>query len=708
MAKIPDSIDGSTRLPTPQRRIWSVDTSAVSRQAERDAVQMQRAGDDLMVASEIRQKTQDRDSLLDATARENQAQREVMDLLYGKEGQEGLYSSKGANAMGVEKTFNDRFNEIRQRTMDGVGNKAALAALQKSMDSMYTSNLDNVKRFTMQERRGYAGELLDARARLAQEKVGLEYNNQNTLDAALTEARSTAGAAAKMKGFMPGDEAYNRLMRDQESSVYSTQLASMFSSNDVATQTEALRLFDKYQSEGKLNLESVQKYDQVAGQLRPKVEALTSFQKLQGTYRFDIMQADQIFGSMLQAESGTRHYDESGKVITSPAGAKGIAQLMPDTAKMMAKELGIDPSTWQVPEVNQYLGQMYFQKMQNKYGNNTLAVMAYNAGPGAVDDFMNGTNKTGKNDKKLKLGDPTKGEVPLDYFIAQFPFKETSQYVTKVMGGTTGTPRIIDPVSAQKYASSMTPEAGKEFMSLVENNNTAITAQRDMQRRSLVDQALNVMQTSGQGFSAIPVDLRAQADEAGVLRDLEEYTGQTDPQMANYLYGLDPATLAKTDLSDPSYRLKLSPEDYQRWTAKKEAMGNVQNLVTEERRKKLVREAFIKRNISSSTKEGQGQALRFNELLDLEIDAFSSANNGRYPNEGELTGIVDNLFIKGDYDTKPWWPGGGGNDYVMDISVEELPKAERKKITEALQTAGVPVTDSAIIKTWIRQYYGGQ
>jgi len=78
---------------------------------------------------------------------------------------------------------------------------------------------------------------------------------------------------------------------------------------------------------------------------------------------------------VLYKETGNLKNPESAR---SKAGALGVMQLMPKTAK----SLGVDPLN---PEENIRGGVMYLKQMYDKYQDPTLAFAAYNAGPGRVD-----------------------------------------------------------------------------------------------------------------------------------------------------------------------------------------------------------------------------------------------------------------------------------------------------------------------------------
>lgn len=104
---------------------------------------------------------------------------------------------------------------------------------------------------------------------------------------------------------------------------------------------------------------------------------------------------------VLYKETGNLKNPETAR---SKAGALGVMQLMPKTAK----SLGVDPLD---PEQNIRGGVMYLKQMMDKYNDPTLAFAAYNAGPGRVD-------------RALKSGQG----------IAALP-RETQNYVRMAGGG---------------------------------------------------------------------------------------------------------------------------------------------------------------------------------------------------------------------------------------------------------------------------------
>jgi soluble lytic murein transglycosylase len=75
---------------------------------------------------------------------------------------------------------------------------------------------------------------------------------------------------------------------------------------------------------------------------------------------------------------------------TSAAGAIGLMQLLPDTAKGIALRTGGDRfvvADLRDPEINVRYGSWYLDNLREKYGDVSLALAAYHAGQGTVDHW---------------------------------------------------------------------------------------------------------------------------------------------------------------------------------------------------------------------------------------------------------------------------------------------------------------------------------
>ena len=108
----------------------------------------------------------------------------------------------------------------------------------------------------------------------------------------------------------------------------------------------------------------------------------------------------------------------------SPAGAQGLMQLMPKTAKEVAKSYSIahNPGRLSESDYNLRLGQAYLRDLLGEFqGSYVLTLAAYNAGPKRAREWMKAN------------GDPRGTIEEMVDWIEMIPFEETRNYVQRVM-----------------------------------------------------------------------------------------------------------------------------------------------------------------------------------------------------------------------------------------------------------------------------------
>jgi soluble lytic murein transglycosylase len=120
----------------------------------------------------------------------------------------------------------------------------------------------------------------------------------------------------------------------------------------------------------------------------------------------------------------SRQESSFDQYAVSHAGARGMMQLMPGTAREQAGKMGVGYDGSRLtsdPSYNIMLGSTYFQRMLNIWnGSVPLAVASYNAGSGNVGKWVR------------TYGDP-RGQVDMLKWIEAIPYTETKGYVQRVI-----------------------------------------------------------------------------------------------------------------------------------------------------------------------------------------------------------------------------------------------------------------------------------
>lgn len=103
------------------------------------------------------------------------------------------------------------------------------------------------------------------------------------------------------------------------------------------------------------------------------------------------------------------------KNAVSNKGAKGLMQLMDSTAEYVSKKINITEYDIFNEKDNINLGCYYLRYLLNKFDDERLALVAYNAGEGTTRDWL--TNEEYSKDGKT---------------LYKIPYKETENYIDKI------------------------------------------------------------------------------------------------------------------------------------------------------------------------------------------------------------------------------------------------------------------------------------
>ncbi len=164
--------------------------------------------------------------------------------------------------------------------------------------------------------------------------------------------------------------------------------------------------------------------------------------------------------SIAKVESGYRHEARSAH------GAVGVFQLMPSTARRM----GLNPYSL---DDNIKGGVMYYKSMYKMFGSMQLAIAAYNAGPAIVKKY---------------------NAVP--------PFKETKNFVSKIMSGYYYLKAHTDPAVTAYYAQKSTTK--KAAVSTTKTVNQQASATQNDNEKQVAIQKANNQQEQKKALTVLP------------------------------------------------------------------------------------------------------------------------------------------------------------------------------------------------------------
>lgn len=478
-------------------------------------------------------------AILDATTRLSQFEN---DSLYGES---GYLTRKGKNAMGLAADAQKAHDDFtKQVTADLKLNERQQLAFVKIATQRRQSLAGTLGNYELQQRNAYVLEQADASLAQDVENARRAAGNPDVIDMMLGNSEATIRATAQLGGFSA--EKTDQAILAQRSRIRTAALASMVEKDPRAAQA----YLDKFRDD--FTAADFAKAEQV---IVPAVKKVDAIDAAEVAYRVAGITADSVFQGMIGQESRGRHFDDKGQPLTSPKGAVGVAQVMPDTAPEAARLAGLpwDENRYKTdPQYNLALGKAYYNAQVQKYGDPLIAAAAYNAGPGAVDGWLK------------KYGDPTKGEIALAEWIAKIPYKETRNYVAGLVRDGTG--GGVDRSTTQAVAALQgirDPEVRGMAEKLVREKLAADKQARDEQYAGALDQAAAIVQQSG-SFANIPPSLWAQLKPEDRAKLQQGPVKSSDPNTLA-MFEFQPETITVQNVQKA--RPNLTESDFRKYMA---------------------------------------------------------------------------------------------------------------------------------------------
>ena len=646
----------------------------------------------------------------------NKAKEAALRLTYDKD--VGFTNLRGINALERPdgKPLADEYADTLKRSIDDIagtlGNDAQRQAFSLRSNDILTSMRGSAIQHEAQEFKTYSLSVSEGIQSTALREIGLNWQNTDAVNSAVERIRAETYRQAQLLG--KSAEWQEAQARKMTSNAHKVALLSALEQNDPAYADAYLKKYS-----GQMDADDILT---VRGHVTKAMDAKIGFTaasevlgKMQP--RIQVGEAERAFNIALGTESNNRQFGPDGKPLTSPKGAIGIAQVMPDTAPEAAKLAGLpwDENRYKNdPAYNKALGMAYFQRqLQENGGDLAKAYAAYNGGPGRLADAI----KQAEKSVKAAQADPNlKPKTWLDFMP-----QETRDYVAKNMRAfeagqgqpnrptfqeiddqLRADPRLAGNPARYKVARE---EAERQF-----NEQTKAIKQRE---EEAVATAMRGIIENGGRFSDLPVSVRAAVPpkEVDNLISFAQKIAKGDDSTSLWLYAKlagNPDQLARmNDNEFYALRRELSEADFKHFAnerAKRTGGGTGSNgpgdLNTQAIKQSLDERLRMLKIDPSPKDDGGNDAARIGGIRRFVDQYFMAAQReaGKKFTDAEVSQHLDALFAK-NATFRGWFSTSSGP--MLTMKVGDIDGATRDNIKAAFKRQGIDEpTDAQILNAY--------
>lgn len=653
----------------------------------------------------------------------NKALEAEMRLAYDKDA--GYTSQRGLSALEREsgKPLADEYDEEFGKAVEsigaGLGNDYQRQVFGRAIAKRRAQFRAGAMKHEADEFRTYTLSVREGTVTTRMQQIGLNYNNPEVIDEAITSIRTATYDAAQLQG--KSAEWSDAQARKMVSNAHKTAIAAALQNNDVAYADRYLKRYGKDMEADDL----LQTTGLITKEMDLRVGTSAATEAM-GRWAPKIVPGDmdRLTNIVMGIESAGRRYDASGKLIEGPATkygtAKGEMQVLDGTNRDPA--YGVKPAADDSPEERARVGRDYLAAMVREYdGDVSKALAAYNWGPGNLD-------------KAVKEHGPT--------WLQAAP-EETRSYVERGVrefgaGAGRGKRPSLSEIKADLRGDPMlagNPARLKAAEETAEKQYRDIEAAEKQATDEALDTTYRGLYANGGNMNALPVSVRAMipGDKLGAVMGFADTVRKSGGAVHNPEAWAQILSMPRENLAAMSpieffreFRPHLDDAHLEKgYALLNDARGEVgtdakhlEVITTANRVKKAAIDAGLLPAAGKANDNEVKAFAQFERLVDDRVRQFEATDlqGKRKANSAELQQIVDGTLMDKVFVSRTGWfdreviagvaaPEDLPRAYVnvggQEVRVAQIPANQRAVIASKLQSRGLPVTEQRIAELWV-------
>lgn len=653
----------------------------------------------------------------------NKALEAEMRLAYDKDAgytnQRGISALERASGKPLADEYDEEFGKAVESIGAGLGNDYQRQVFGQAIAKRRAAFRAGAMKHEADEFRIYTLSVREGTIATRMQQIGLNYNNPEVIDEAITSIRAATYDAAKLQG--KSAEWADAQARKMASNAHKTAIAAALEKNDVAYADRYLKRYGKdmeaddlLQTTGLITKEM---------DLRVGTSAAT---EVMGRWAPKIVPGDmdRLTNIVMGIESAGRRYDASGKLIEGPATkygtAKGEMQVLDGTNR--APGYGVKPAANDSPEERARVGRDYLAAMVREYdGDVSKALAAYNWGPGNLD-------------RAVKEHGPN--------WLQAAP-EETRSYVERGVrefgaGAGRGKRPSLAEIKADLRGDPMlagNPARLKAAEEAAEKQYRDIEAAEKQATDEALDTAYRGLYANGGNMGALPVSVRAMipGDKLSAVMGFADTVRKSGGAVHNPEAWAQILSMPRESLAAMSpieffreFRPHLDDAHLEKgYALLNDARGEVgtdakhlEVITTANRVKKAAIDAGLLPATGKANDNEVKAFAQFERLVDDRVRQFEATDlqGKRKANSQELQQIIDGTLMDKVFVSRTGWldreviaglaaPEDLTRAYVnvggQEVRVAQIPANQRAVIASKLQGRGLPVTEQRIAELWV-------